>query len=248
MRRWIMYSAGLGLLLALAVAASGAAQEDALGEDPGSEATSWTVYVNTLANYSLEYPSDWSVTEQGGASDERLVTTFAPPDGGSGITVTVAPADTDEDASLDLPNRRCEEVTLAGLSGRRCFETLSLTTSTTLFGSGRRFVISARVRGLDPAVYEHVLATFSLLGGQTSEPGAAPAAPDAPAPPAAPVPAPAPSSPSAPEVSPPSGAGTPSGAGARFADAEPAVPPAGPVRPMPVLPGGKPPLRPAGAP
>lgn len=120
----------------------------------------WQRYRSAQGGYSVEYPAGWAASERAEA-DGRVVTTLRPASG-AGVVITLrlggAPAD-----NADLPNTRCQPVTAGGLSGTRCFDTISSGVVTTLAGQGRTFTIAAPGRGLDPAIYQRMLASFALF-------------------------------------------------------------------------------------
>jgi hypothetical protein len=118
----------------------------------------WQSYHGQAAGYRVEYPAGWMVSEQANA-DGSFATTFAPSGGGAGITVLVLPR-----ASFpadDLPNTRCEQVTIGGLAGTRCFDTIARSTSIALAGQDRIFTIAADGKRLDPQILERFLGAFA---------------------------------------------------------------------------------------
>jgi hypothetical protein len=121
-------------------------------------AIAWQTYYSQSAGYRVEYPAGWVASEQANAGGS-FATTFAPSGGGASITVLVMPG-----ASIpadDLPNVRCEQVTIGGLAGTRCFDTISRATSVVLSGQGSAFMIAADGKHLDPQIFERFLSTFT---------------------------------------------------------------------------------------
>ena len=64
--------------------------------------------------------------------------------------------------SLDLPNTRCEEVTIGGVTGTRCFDTLSSSTSTAVVSQGKTYMITSTSKRLDPMIYDRFLDSFQF--------------------------------------------------------------------------------------
>ncbi len=121
----------------------------------------WATYHNQDVGYQVDYPVSWSVTESTDVNS-GYVTTFTVPGGGEGIVVSVQTSPTTGEDIPDLPNTHCQEVTVSGLSGRRCLDTLSLSTSTTLFGDGRQYILTSFGKHLDQAVYQRFLESFAV--------------------------------------------------------------------------------------
>jgi hypothetical protein len=123
-------------------------------------AVAWQTYHSQSAGYRVEYPAGWVASEQANAGGS-FATTFAPSGGGASITVLVMPG-----ASIpadDLPNTRCEQVTIGGLAGTRCFDTIARSTSVVLSGQGGTFTIAADGKHLDSQIFERFLSTFALV-------------------------------------------------------------------------------------
>jgi hypothetical protein len=120
----------------------------------------WQMYRNDRAGYSTEYPPGWTVREQANA-DGSFATTFQPAGDGAGITVMVMPGVIVPEN--DLPNTRCEQVTVGGLPGTRCFDTIALSTSVTLAGQGKTFIIAADGKHLDTQIFERFLDHFAPI-------------------------------------------------------------------------------------
>ena len=121
----------------------------------------WQTYRNDQAGYSVDYPADWTVSEQAGG-DGSLMTTFAPPGGGAGVTVLVQAGEQYTDQS-DILNTRCQQVVIGGLSGTRCFDTISFSTSTTLVGEGKSYTIATSGKHMDTNIYQRFLDTFAII-------------------------------------------------------------------------------------
>jgi hypothetical protein len=119
------------------------------------------MYHSEQAGYSTEYPSDWMVSEQLG-EDGSIVTNFSSSDGSAGIMVLVQSGEFGGAGSSDLPNTRCEEVTLGGQTGTRCIDTLSFGISTAIVNRGKTYIISSTSKRLDPTIYDRFLASFQF--------------------------------------------------------------------------------------
>lgn len=120
-----------------------------------AETGEWAKYQHAQAGYSVEYPADWTVTESAGQ-----ITMFVAPNGEQGITVNVQNSEAVAESTPDLPNTRCEPVTVSGLAGQRCFDTLTFTISTTFTGPARQYAIVTFGKQPDEAVYQHFLDSF----------------------------------------------------------------------------------------
>jgi hypothetical protein len=86
-----------------------------------------------------------------------------PADAGPGITVAVQAGGP---PAIELPEtdtRRCERVVVARLTGTRCFDTATSTTSTTLIGKGKTYIIATTAEGLDDSLYQRLLDSFAPL-------------------------------------------------------------------------------------
>ena len=126
-----------------------------------SETGAWKTYHNTQAGYSAEYPADWTVEEQA-AADGSSVTTFSPADGSAGIMVMVQNGEFGGGSS-DIPNSRCEEVRVGGLTGMRCFDTINFATSTTVVANGKTFMIATLGKRVDESIYSRFLSGFQII-------------------------------------------------------------------------------------
>ena len=118
-------------------------------------------YHSNQAGYSAEYPADWTVSEQAG-EDGSSVTTFSPADGSAGIMVMVQNGEFGGGSS-DIPNTRCEQVKVGGLSGTRCFDTINLATSTTVVANGQTFTIATLGKRMDESLYSRFLSGFQII-------------------------------------------------------------------------------------
>jgi hypothetical protein len=122
----------------------------------------WKTYLNTQAKYSIKYPEDWTVNENVGVNGE-LMTTFMAPDNGQGMIVSVLNSDAVVEENPDMPNTRCEEITISGLSGWRCFDTLNFNLSTTFINQGKFYAITSSGKRPDQDIYQHFLESFALI-------------------------------------------------------------------------------------
>ena len=121
----------------------------------------WKTYDNTQAGYSAKYPADWAVNESLGVNGE-LITAFMAPNDGQGIVVSVLNRDAAVEEIPDMPNTRCEQVTISGLSGRRCFDTLTFNFSTTLIDQGKVYTIAGFGKHLDENIYQLFSERFTV--------------------------------------------------------------------------------------
>lgn len=121
----------------------------------------WKTYHNTQVGYSAEYPADWTVNESVGVNGE-LITTFMAPNDGQGIIVSVLNNEAAVEEILDMPNTRCEQVTISGLSGRRCFDTLAFNFSTTFINQGKQYTIASSGKHPDQNIYQHFLESLTV--------------------------------------------------------------------------------------
>jgi hypothetical protein len=126
-----------------------------------TETGGWKTYHSEQSGFRAEYPTDWIVSEQT-SSDGSNVTTFSSIDGGAGIMVLVQSGEFGGTGSLDLPNTRCEEVTVGGITGTRCFDTLSFSTSTSVVSQGKTYIITSISKRLDAMIYNSFLASFQF--------------------------------------------------------------------------------------
>jgi hypothetical protein len=110
----------------------------------------------------VEYPADWTVGEQA-KPDGSVVTTFSAASGGPMIVVTTMPGQIASEN--DLPNTRCEPVTIGGLPGTRCLDTISRSTAITLVGQGKTFTIVAAAKHLDAQIFKRFLDHFAPIAG-----------------------------------------------------------------------------------
>jgi hypothetical protein len=120
----------------------------------------WQSYRNEQAGYSVEYPAGWTASEQDWGNGTSSVT-FAP-GGGSSITIVTQAGEIPLEAD-ELPNTRCQEITVGGLPARRCTDTLSFTTSTTVVGQGKTYIITTSSKHMDEDIYQHVLDSFTIV-------------------------------------------------------------------------------------
>jgi hypothetical protein len=110
----------------------------------------------------VEYPADWTVGEQT-KPDGSVVTTFSAASGGLMIVVAMMPGQVASEN--DLPNTRCQQVTIGGLPGTRCLDTISRSTAITLVGQGKTFTIAAVAKRLDPQTFDRFLDHFAPIAG-----------------------------------------------------------------------------------
>ncbi len=94
--------------------------------------------------------------------DGTVITTVAPPLAGMAITIIVG-AGTPLSGAADTPHTRCQPITVAGLPGHRCIDTLTFGISTTLLGAGKRYTLATVTKGGASDVYAQVVASFQVL-------------------------------------------------------------------------------------
>jgi hypothetical protein len=121
----------------------------------------WKTYHNTEAGYSAEYPADWTVNESAGINGE-FITTFTAPNDGQGIVVSIQNGEAAVEEIPDMPNTRCQPVTISGLSGRRCFDTIASSISTTFLAHGRKYTVTTFGKHLDQNIYQSFLESFTV--------------------------------------------------------------------------------------
>jgi hypothetical protein len=63
----------------------------------------------------------------------------------------------------DLPNTRCQLVTIGGLSGVQCLDTINFSIVTTFVGSGKTYAVSGSSKRLDQDIYQHVVYSLTLI-------------------------------------------------------------------------------------
>jgi hypothetical protein len=98
------------------------------------------------------------------SEDDVYITAFTPADGGSAVTVVVQPGEPPAVVQSEKSKRVCQGVTVARLSGRRCFDPDSSTTSTILDGKGRIYTITTTANPLDEQLYQQFVDSFKPLG------------------------------------------------------------------------------------
>jgi len=121
----------------------------------------WKTYHNTEAGYSASYPADWTVNESVGINGE-LITTFMEPNNEQGIVVNVPNGEAAVEEIPDMPNIRCQQVTISGLSGRRCLDTLTFNFSTTFIDQGKQYTIASSGKHPDQNIYQRFLDNFTV--------------------------------------------------------------------------------------
>jgi len=129
-----------------------------------SAADAWKTYQNDRAGYTVEYPADWGINERI-ESDGADVTTFTPPSStndGTGLTVIVRNGTSTAGEIPDMPNTRCQQVTVGKLSGTRCFDTIAFSTTTTFVGQGKGYILAGFGKRLDQNIYQHFLDSFAI--------------------------------------------------------------------------------------
>ena len=126
----------------------------------------WLIYTNAQTGYTVEYPAGWTVDEQA-----RDVTTFTSPDGRASIMVSAKPAPPDQTEPpepSDLPNLRCQQVKIGPALGTSCFDTIAFSRSTTLWHERMIYTLTARSKGMDRDIYDHLVNSFRPLARGSS--------------------------------------------------------------------------------
>ena len=121
----------------------------------------WETYHNIEAGYSASYPAGWTVNESVGINGE-LITTFMEPNNGQGIVVNIPNGEAAVEEIPDMPNIRCQQVTISGLSGRRCLDTLTFNFSTTFIDQGKQYTIASSGKHPDQNIYQRFLDNFTV--------------------------------------------------------------------------------------
>ncbi|MGI9146598.1 MAG: hypothetical protein ACR2IK_08660 [Chloroflexota bacterium] len=133
----------------------------------------WQTYHSLSGAFTVAFPPDWSVQDN---VDDRGATmvALASGDGASAIAVRAAAGGAD---NADLPNTLCSTVTVAGLIGSRCIDTLGRSLVVTLNGGSSDYQLVTARRG-DSSVFEQVLASFvpDNMPDTTPSPSASPTA------------------------------------------------------------------------
>jgi hypothetical protein len=127
-------------------------------------AGAWQSYRNEQAGFSTEYPAGWSANEQDQGNGSFTVT-FTPGGGGSNITVIVQPGEIVAE-DTEVPNTRCQSINVGGRPARRCTDTISFTTTTTVAGHGRTYIITATSKRMGVDTYQHFLDSFMITSSR----------------------------------------------------------------------------------
>jgi hypothetical protein len=121
----------------------------------------WQTYNNMQAGYSVKYPADWIVNENV-RKDAELITMFMAPNNGQGIIVSVLNGKTAIEEIPDMPNTRCQQVTVSGLPGLSCFDTVASSFSTTFLNNGKQYTIATFGKHPDQMIYQSFLESFTV--------------------------------------------------------------------------------------
>jgi hypothetical protein len=92
-----------------------------------------------------------------------VFTTFRPAGGGPGITVAVQAGAPPSIAPSELERRRCERVSVGGLTGMRCVDTVSSIVSTMLAGKAQTYIIATTAKDVEQPIYQRFLDSFSPI-------------------------------------------------------------------------------------
>lgn len=121
----------------------------------------WQTYNNVQAGYSSKYPADWTVNESVGINGE-LITMFMAPNNGQGIIVSVLKSEAAVEEIPDMPNTRCQQVTISGLPGQRCLDTVASSFSTTFLVNSKQYAIATFGKYPDENIYQSFLESFTV--------------------------------------------------------------------------------------
>ena len=127
-----------------------------------SRADGWQIYRSAQAGWSIAYPADWTMAEQGG-EDGPLIAT-ARPASGAGITVVVQAGAPPAIRPSEKSNIICARVVVGRLTGTRCVDADKGTIATTVAGNGRTYIIATAGKGVDQQLYQRVLDSFVAAG------------------------------------------------------------------------------------
>jgi hypothetical protein len=124
-------------------------------------ASDWKTYRNERAGYTIDYPAAWAINERID-SDGADVTTFSPDDSGMSVTVIVQNVEPVDQETPDLPNTRCQQMTVGTLSGTQCIDTISFSMTTTLMLEGKAYILVGSGKRLDQDIYQRFLDGFTI--------------------------------------------------------------------------------------
>ncbi len=119
-------------------------------EAPAASSGPWKIYTNPAWKFSIDYPSNWSV------SSNSTSVVFTP--GQSGIPIQLSQAASGEPAGAEpLPNTHCVTFNNPfGVQIKRCLDTVSLVYNAEFTIQSQTFSISTKERG-EATVYEMML-------------------------------------------------------------------------------------------
>lgn len=123
-----------------------------------SSAGGWPSYRNTQAGWSIAYPADWTIDQQG-SEDSPFITTLRPASG-AGITIVVQAGAPPAIRQSEKSNIICARVVVGRLTGTRCVDADKGTIATTLAGKRQTYVIATTGKGVDEQIYQRVLDSF----------------------------------------------------------------------------------------
>jgi hypothetical protein len=128
-----------------------------------SVADAWKTYHSDRLGYTVDYPATWKIGEHVDP-DGADVTTFSPsPDtDGTGVTAIIRNGEPADQEIPDMPNTRCQQVTVGELSGTRCFDTIAFSTTTTFVSQGRVYILASSGKRLDQNIYQRFLSSFTI--------------------------------------------------------------------------------------
>ena len=123
----------------------------------------WKTYQNNRAGYTIDYPAAWNIDTRTDL-DGSDVTTFASTSDNTGtrVAVIVRNSEPADQEIPDIPNTRCQQVTNGELSGRRCFDTLAFSLTTTFVARGKIYILVGSGRHLDRNIYQRFLSSWTI--------------------------------------------------------------------------------------
>ncbi|MEO7910298.1 MAG: hypothetical protein ABIV47_11675 [Roseiflexaceae bacterium] len=127
-----------------------------------SRADGWQIYRSTQVGWSIAYPPDWTVGEQGGDDGPSMISLR--PASGAGITVVVQAGAPPAIQPSEKSKIVCARVAVGRLTGTRCVDSSKGTIATTVAGKGRYYVIATTGKGVDVQLYQRILDSFVSAG------------------------------------------------------------------------------------
>jgi hypothetical protein len=158
--------------LALLVGLSTVAHAEEPRNVDGEIAQGWQTYRSDNDGFSVAVPDNWLANAETRLDGADIVSLSAP-DSTRGLMVVVQ-SSADASSADDLPNTRCQPITVGGQPATRCIDTLSLSSSIAVQVGERHYQILASERRLGTELYQAILASFSFDQAAVSPPTAPP--------------------------------------------------------------------------